>query len=300
MVTVERIVKRIILLSAVIAQAHMQLHFPPPFAAENNPHLTSAADPYLDNPYNCCGKETPFPCKGYLSLLGTSQGAPVVIWAAGSVANFSLTGNGTHHGGSCQVGFSIDNGTSWKVVRSYEGNCPHRNGSIDPEMQTFEFNVPIDTPVGNHIFAWTWFNREQEFNMLCSSVTITSNSGSRATSPKASATSPAPLSINPNNAGINGHSCNYSALTKSRRFFQYPGKVVEVHNQKNSSTSASPFAVSVAFNDRPSFLIADIDNGCLTPKTSAEVKYPNPGPDILIGDGTYPLALPTPAHECGY
>ncbi|OXV08724.1 hypothetical protein Egran_03513 [Elaphomyces granulatus] len=264
----------IILLSAVIVQAHMQLYFPPPFAAKNNPHLTGAADPYLDYPYNCCGRKTPFPCRGYLNLLGTSQGAPVVTWAAGSVASFSLTGEGNHYGGSCQVGFSIDNGTSWKVVRSYEGNCPHRHGGIDPTLQTFEFNVPIDTPAGNHIFAWTWINREQEFNMVCSSVTITSNLGPQATSRTAS---------------------TYKSPSR-RSLDQYPGKVVE----RNTSTSASPFSVSVAFNDRPSFLIADIDNGCLTPKTSAEVKYPNPGPDVLIGDGEYPLDLPTPANKCGY
>ena len=28
--------------------AHMQLHYPPPFNASNNPHRTTGADPYLE------------------------------------------------------------------------------------------------------------------------------------------------------------------------------------------------------------------------------------------------------------
>ena len=31
---------------------------------------------------------------------------------------------------------------------------------------------------------------------------------------------------------------------------------------------------------------------------SAEVKYPNPGPDVVPGDGEYPLALPSPMDVC--
>jgi hypothetical protein len=44
-------------------------------------------------------------------------------------------------------------------------------------------------------------------------------------------------------------------------------------------------------------LISDINNGCLTPKTTAELKYPDPGPDIVPGDGDYPLELPS--GTCG-
>lgn len=39
-----------ILAAALLASqavAHMQLHFPPPFNASNNPHRTTGADPYL-------------------------------------------------------------------------------------------------------------------------------------------------------------------------------------------------------------------------------------------------------------
>lgn len=49
---------------------------------------------------------------------------------------------------------------------------------------------------------------------------------------------------------------------------------------------------SVAFNERPEMLVADDGNGCLTPHTTAEVRYPLPGPDVVVGDGVYPLELP--------
>ncbi|EZF35364.1 hypothetical protein H101_01100 [Trichophyton interdigitale H6] len=248
-------------LLATSATAHMMLHYPPTFAAENNPHRTGPVDPYLDNPYNCCGRKTVYPCRGYLDLLGTDQGRPVVTWEAGSSQNFSLTGTGTHWGGSCQAGFSTDQGKTWKVVRSYEGNCPHREGSNqNPEEQTFDFKVPGDMPAGDHVFAWTWFNREQEFFMTCASVTITSsgNGGNtsqpRAFIPRGSSARPTP------------------------------------------DDDKSP---NVPFDQLPDFLVANTNNGCKTPRTNAEVKYPNPGPDVAKGDGAYPLEHPSPMDKCG-
>jgi hypothetical protein len=56
-------------------------------------------------------------------------------------------------------------------------------------------------------------------------------------------------------------------------------------------------AAAVAFTSRPIMLFADVNNGCLSPKTTAELKYPNPGPDVVEGDGEYPLQLPT--GTCG-
>ncbi|KAL1860964.1 hypothetical protein Plec18170_001478 [Paecilomyces lecythidis] len=277
----------------------MQLYWPPPFAAENNPHRTDAAGPDLTYPYNCCGKTTPFPCKGYLKLVGTPQGAPVVTWTTGSSVNFSLTGLGNHYGGSCQVGFSVDNGTTWKVAKSFEGDCPHRNGGVDPAKQTFNFTVPADMPTGNHIFAWTWFNREQEFSMLCSSVKIVG--GSKQLTPlPASSTSTAPQTASSSYVDYNGCTCQCpaasDALSVRNNYIHTSFRGLE----KRENPNASAPSAHVAFDDRPSFLFADIDNGCETPKTTAEVKYPNPGPDVQPGDGVYPLALPYPANKCGY
>lgn len=94
------------------ACAHMELFSPAPFNSTHNPHRTSPLDPYLQYPYNCCGPNDrwTYPCRGYLSLLGTPEGAPTATWEAGSTQTWNLTGIGNHYGGSCQVGFSEDGG----------------------------------------------------------------------------------------------------------------------------------------------------------------------------------------------
>ncbi|KAI9829952.1 MAG: hypothetical protein M1819_005924 [Sarea resinae] len=249
MKSVEIIISLTFLL-AVQVQAHMQLVYPAPFNASNNPHLDGPSDPYLQFPHNCCGRQTPLPCRGYLPLLGSPEGAPVAQWEAGSAQNFNITGIGNHWGGSCQVGFSTDNGNTFHVATTYEGNCPHRNGGYDAG-QNFNFTVPSDIPTGDVVFAWTWFNREQEFNMNCAAVTITPSTSSSA-------------------------------------------------SPSSDADYAAPSSSSVSFAQRPGLLIADTDNGCMTPHTTAEVKYPNPGPDVVMGDGAYPLEMPVPAASCGY
>ncbi|WEW54619.1 hypothetical protein PRK78_000039 [Emydomyces testavorans] len=320
---------RKILLATVLlasAQAHMKLHHPPPFGADNNPHRTDPADPFLDYPFNCCGRQTVYPCRGYLRLVGTNQGKPVASWPAGSVQSFSLTGKGTHYGGSCQAGFSIDKGKTWKVVTSYEGNCPHRKGSsTDPSQQTFKLTVPSDMPSGDHIFAWTWFNREQEFYMNCSPVTITGGSGiprpgvnsnSTSESPPAStapvpssnsSSSPPPIkqgapsdpptklkTSEPQELTVDGRDAKLQPWRRANSRYRYKR---QSPNQTDPS-SGKGGAQHIAFDARPGFLVANIGNGCMTPNGNAEVKYPNPGPDVVQGDGEYPLKLPTPEDKC--
>ncbi len=123
-----------------LASAHMQLHYPAPFNSSNNPHLGDCnADPYLQyrqytshnrnqppyaDPflaYDCCGPNDRwmYPCRGYMSLLGTPQGAPTATWQAGTTQTWSIGGIGNHYGGSCQVGFSVDKGMSTtRAIRS--------------------------------------------------------------------------------------------------------------------------------------------------------------------------------------
>ncbi|EDN05555.1 predicted protein [Histoplasma mississippiense (nom. inval.)] len=263
----------------------MHLYHPPPFAAANNPHLTNAPDSYLDYPYNCCGRTTPFPCKGYLNHLNTPQGQSVASWAAGSQQNFSLTGTGNHYGGSCQVGFSVDKGATWKVVKSFEGNCPYRNGGTDPEKQTFEFTVPRDTPVGVQVFAWTWINREREFNMLCAAVKIT---GAEKRGRKQDF-------VSRSDSGRRSGRHQYRQRDTGSCTCTCGGGSSSDTSSNGASATTLP---AVPFNDRPSFLFANIDNGCQTPMTNFEVKYPNPGPDVVQGDGEYQLKLPEPADKC--
>lgn len=93
-------------------------------------------------------------------------------------------------------------------------------------------------------------------------------------------------------------------LTKTRTWFN---REQEFNMNCAAVTIGAPgYSVAapvVPYNQRPGPLVADIkdpDNGCWTVKTTAEVKYPNPGPDVVPGDGVYPLALPMPADKCGY
>jgi hypothetical protein len=67
-----------------------------------------------------------------------------------------------------------------------------------------------------------------------------------------------------------------------------------------SGQSKRTYSPTIPFSERPGMLIADNGNGCLTPLTTAEVKYPNPGPDVVEGDGEYQLELPLPPDKCGY
>ncbi|KAK3671031.1 hypothetical protein LTR78_009149 [Recurvomyces mirabilis] len=235
------------ILSALMATtvwAHMELHSPASFNSTHNPHRTTPSDPYLQYPYDCCGPNDrwTYPCRGYLSLLGTPQGLPTATWEAGSMQTWNLTGIGNHYGGSCQVGFSVDGGNTFRVATSYEGNCPYRKNGVGPGGQDFAMRVPADLATGVQVFAWIWYNREQEFNMNCAAVNIT-----------------APTST--------------------------PGPYALLSTQSTLST--------IPFSSRPEMFIADDGNGCSTPHTTAELKYPLPGPDVVMGDGEYPLALPS-------
>lgn len=169
--------------------SHMHLEWPPTLKGENNPHTQGEPSPYLNYPYGCCGQSITEPCKGFLDLVETDEGRPVTTWAAGQKVNFTISGSsttkvegGTHYGGSCQAGFSTNGGKDFKVAASWNGNCPHRHGTVDPSTQTFDFTVPADLPNGERtIFAWTWLNREQEFNMGCAVVTTVSGSNETQT-----------------------------------------------------------------------------------------------------------------------
>lgn len=310
----------------------MHLNYPPTFNASNNPHTTGTGDPYLNYPYGCCGRTIPMPCRGYLDLIELPEGAPVATWAAGSVQNFNLTGIGNHYGGSCQVGFSVDKGTTFQVATSYEGNCPHRNNGDGPDGQNFNFTVPADIPTGNVIFAWTWINREQEFNMNCASVTVTDAGDPEQQPPASSIAANSTIAATPSTAAaasstapaqpsssstymLQGCSCACAAdgctckcagpnaarsLVQRKAHLQHLQRLRQIDNGAVSASQLKRAAAAVSYASRPQMLFADIDNGCESVKTTAELKYPNPGPDVVQGDGVYPLALPTPAGKCGY
>jgi hypothetical protein len=170
-------------------RAHMSLWYPPPLGGtqEANP-LTTQVDDELNFPIGCCDSKgaptlpSPGDCRGHLDLLDTTEGTPQVTWEPGQDAYFQLSDHtytigapgSTHYGGSCQIGFSVDKGQTWKVAASYHGNCPHRQ---QYGLQTFQFRVPSNMPSGPAVFAWIWLNREHESFMNCASVQIGSSSG---------------------------------------------------------------------------------------------------------------------------
>jgi hypothetical protein len=146
--------------------AHMEMKIPPPFRSSFNPYTGADIDYDMISPLNSDGSD--FPCKGYASLMGTPKGRPVATWSPGGTYSMTITGNTPHDGGSCQASVSYDRGRSWKVIRSYIGNCPVKGDS------SYSFTLPSDLPVGEMIFGWSWFNHEgnREMYMNCAAITV--------------------------------------------------------------------------------------------------------------------------------
>ena len=191
--------------------SHMQLGYPAPLLATFNPFTGGNGDYDMTTPLASDGSN--FPCRGALKALGTDQAQPVVSWTAGQRYNLTVSGGAPHGGGSCQAAISSDQGKSFTVIHTWTGNCP----ALEGPNSSFDFRLPSDTPSGEVIFAWTWFNKlgNREMYMNCASIEVTS-----------------------------------------------------------SSNGGEP----VAFKDRPSLFIANI-NGCRT-ADSKDVIIPNPGPDV--------------------
>ncbi|KAF4873399.1 Nitrogen assimilation transcription factor nirA [Colletotrichum siamense] len=124
------------------------------------------------NPLSSSGFD--YPCKGHLSVLGTSEADPVDTWNAGEDHTITLSGHTTHNGGSCQVSMSVDGSNTFKVLRSIIGGCPAGDG------YQISFTLPDDTPSTDQaILAWSWFNNlgNREMYMNCAVIRI-GNGGS--------------------------------------------------------------------------------------------------------------------------
>ncbi|KAJ6280811.1 lytic polysaccharide monooxygenase [Bipolaris maydis] len=107
--------------------------------------------------------QQPFPCKGYYRDVTHHEAH--ITWYTGSMASFSY-----------------DNGETWIVVQSWEGNCVRvRKGqegkltnSYDTD-QSYSFDIPASLlGADTVIFAWTWLNvsGNREFYMSCSPVRL--------------------------------------------------------------------------------------------------------------------------------
>lgn len=150
---------------SALATAHMEMSHPPPLRSKFNRYTTNI-DYSMTSPLLASGAN--YPCKGYHKLLNSPQGRPVVTWEAGQSYNISIVGGASHAGGSCQVSLSYDRGATWTAIHSYIGGCPLTKNWV--------FTLPEDTPAGNALFAWSWFNRvgNREMYMNCAHVTIQS------------------------------------------------------------------------------------------------------------------------------
>ncbi|RSL94816.1 hypothetical protein CEP52_012419 [Fusarium oligoseptatum] len=165
----------VILGLAGLAQAHMEMTSPAPFKSKHNPNSGWDIDYSMTSPLS--GDGSNFPCKGYHSLLGTAAGAPTATWQAGQQYSMTIAGGADHGGGSCQASLSFDKGKTWVVIQSYIGNCP-----LSPS-KSFSFTLPVDTPAGVALFAWSWFNKigNREMYMNCAAVTIKAGKGTPST-----------------------------------------------------------------------------------------------------------------------
>jgi hypothetical protein len=153
---------------------------------------------------------------------------------------------------------------------SYEGNCPHRNSGEDTAGQVFNFTVPKDIASGEAVFAWAWFNREQEFNMNCAAILIAGGE-----------------------VGSNVSTNSRETASTDSEAVATDGFATTPASKDTKTATTQPSSTIVAFNERPEMFVADVGDECLTPKTNAELKYPQPGVDVVKGDGAYPLQLPS-------
>lgn len=207
---------------ASFSSAHMEMKNPPAFRSKFN-KFTTDIDYSMTSPLSASGSD--FPCKGYHKLVGTPQGQSVVTWTPGQTYSMTITGGTPHNGGSCQASLSFDGGNSWKTIHSYIGNCPVMGDS------SYSFALPNDTPAGNALFAWTWFNQvgNREMYMNCAAVTI--GRGSKKFRKARGASNP--ISSRPNMFVANvGNGC--STVEGKDLLFPKPGPDVN-NNSKNTA-----------------------------------------------------------------
>ncbi|KAI1107419.1 lytic polysaccharide monooxygenase [Jackrogersella minutella] len=223
-------------LAAGTAMAHMNMKDPPPLAYKGNPN---SKDPNIDYSITSPITQAQYPCKGYLKLLGTPEGASVKTYAPGGQYSMSVEGGAYHNGGSCQLSLSYDKGNSFTVIKSFIGNCPTASGG------TFNFDMPSDTPEGDDVvFAWTWVNHtgNREYYMSCAVVTIKAGASKRDVPVKRATT---PFASRPKvfEANLGGEYCTKEGVDT---VYPEPGPDVE-----NTSTSPGPAILCSTGADAP-------------------------------------------------
>ncbi|KAI1766508.1 hypothetical protein GGR53DRAFT_486318 [Hypoxylon sp. FL1150] len=235
-------------LAAGTATAHMNMKDPTPLAYKGNPN---AKEPNIDYSITSPITEAQYPCKGYLSLLGTSEGASVATYAPGSQYTMSVEGGASHDGGSCQLSLSYDKGTSFTVIKSFIGNCPTSSGG------SYDFTIPSDAPEGDDVvFAWTWVNHtgNREYYMSCAVVTIKAG-GSKREAPAVNSKRDTAFDSRPKvfQANLGGEYCTKEGVDT---VYPEPGPDVV-----NTSTSPGPAIICATGADAPEGSTSDSGSG---------------------------------------
>ncbi|OTA91711.1 hypothetical protein M434DRAFT_58077, partial [Hypoxylon sp. CO27-5] len=205
----------------------MNMKDPPPLAYKGNPN---AKEPNIDYSITSPITGAQYPCKGWLKLLGTPEGASVKTYAPGGQYSMSVEGGAYHNGGSCQLSLSYDKGNTFTVIKSFIGSCPTASGG------TFDFSIPSDAPEGDDVvFAWTWVNHtgNREYYMSCAVVTIKAGASKRE-APAFNAKRDTAFSSRPQvfQANLGGEYCTKEGVDT---VYPEPGPDVE-----NTSTSPGP------------------------------------------------------------
>lgn len=241
------IMKATLILSGLLAStvsAHMQLSKPYPIRSPLNKEGKGEKDYSYTNPLSTSGSD--YPCKGYAK----DDFEAVDTWAPGSSQEMTLEGSAVHDGGSCQLALTYDQGKTFKVIESIEGDCP-----IDKKYQ---FDVPSDAPSGDALFAWTWFNKvgNREMYMNCAMITIGGSSN--------------------RNAALDSESREAKEAPKQT----LDDKTTEKgpNNKANTQTTSA----KNGFDSLPDLFVANVDQAgkCVTIEGEA-VHFPKPGPKLI-------------------
>jgi hypothetical protein len=255
--------KSTFILSGLLAStvsAHMQLSKPYPIRSPLNKDGKGEKDYSYTNPLSSSGSD--YPCKGY----NKDEFNAVDTWAPGSSQEMELEGSATHNGGSCQLSLSYDQGKTFKVIQSVEGDCPI--------AKKYNFDIPSDAPTGDALFAWTWFNKvgNREMYMNCAMVNIGGSGGRSANNTHDAEEKALPRNMPEMAADGSPADKIKSAIAKAKAKGQTKPK---------DHTTQRKAAVS-SYDSLPDIFVANVDQAgkCVTIEGEA-VNFPKPGPNLL-------------------
>ena len=238
-------------LMAVAIDAHMEMSYPPPLRSKFNKNLGGQQPVYgMNSPLDKTGKD--FPCKGFLGDIKTTQ--PVVTWTPGQTYQLSIFGTASHGGGSCQVSLSTDGGKTFTVMHSWVGGCVvDKPGNAGPATEAtaanLTFALPPDTPSGDAVMAWSWFNLigNREMYMNCAYVQV----------------GPGPKMIR--------------SVAKQTR---HMSKMMRREETLRGRAEELTLRADTPWKSRPEMFVANVQKEQCETIEGTAIDFPNPGPNV--------------------